>query len=277
MTSIEGPEIRVLTNRALTELPGRRVTAVEFRDVERLSRIGFVNPDRFELLVGGEVESVCGRGVLLVLTMDGGRHLVIGPEYGGTVRLLDGHHPVGAAHVSLHLEPASTLQVKLTGMGTVQARTDDDLASLYVYSRDFGEVLCPGEPDFTRASFRRALSGRNQRLKPLFVGKQAIVAGYGNASFQEIAFLSGVDPRRGSDTLSDADVDRLFDVITDSYARRVEADGKVGFTGLDGTPGRYPMAMGPDFRDKPCPRCGVTVERISYGGGPTYFCPGCQE
>ena len=277
MISIEGPEIRVLTDQAGRTLGGHTITGFELRDVARLSRIGFVNPDRFDLLVGACVENTCGRGVLLVLGLSGGRHLVIGPEYGGTVRLLDGHVPIGTAHVSLHLEPAATLQVRLTGMGTVQVRTDDDLGELYVYARDFGEVLAPGESGFTRARFTRSLKGKTQQLKPLFVGKQAVLAGYGNASFQEVAFLAGIHPRRKADSLAAEEVDRLYSVITDSYRKRVAAGGKVGFVGLDGAPGRYPMALGPEHRDKPCPRCGTPIERMAYGGGPTYYCSMCQR
>ncbi len=277
MISIEGPEILILARQASAVLPGRRVVGHELRDVERLARLGFVNPDRFERLAGARIESVRGRGGLLVLGLNGGRHLLIGPEYGGTVRLLDGHLPVGSAHASIHLEPASTLQIRLTGMGTVQVRTDDDLADVYVYSRDFGDVLSPGEETFTRDRFSLALRTRRQQLKPVFVGKQAVVTGYGNASFQEIAFLAGIHPRRPAASLDSAEVDRIYDSIVDSYGNRVAAGGKRGFTGLDGSPGTYRMAMGPEYRDKPCPRCGVRVERLTYGGGPTYFCPGCQH
>jgi formamidopyrimidine-DNA glycosylase len=277
MISIEGPEIRVLAGQAAAVLPGRTIVGYDLRDVDRLTRIGFVNPDRFDLLTGSRIERVRGRGVLLALGLTGGRHLLIGPEYGGTVRLLDGHLPVGSSHVSIHLEPVSTLQIRLTGMGTVQLRTDDDLADLYVYARDFGDVLSPGEETFTRARFTAAIRERRQQLKPVFVGKQAIVTGYGNASFQEVAFLAGIHPRRTAASLTDQEIDRIYDVITESFARRIAAGGKIGFAGLDGAAGRYPMAMGPEYRDKPCPRCGVAVERISYGGGPTYFCPGCQQ
>ena len=277
MTSIEGPEIRVLTGQAAALLPGRTIIGYDLRDVERLTRIGFVNPDRFDQLMGTRIERVRGRGVLLVLGLTGGRHLLIGPEYGGTVRLFDGHLPVGSAHVSIHLEPASTLQIRLTGMGTVQVRTDDDLDELYVYARDFGDVLWPGEESFTRARFTSAISERTQQLKPVFVGKQAIISGYGNASFQEIAFLTGIHPRRTASSLTAEEVDRMYDAIVDTYGKRVAAGGKVGFYGLDGAAGGYPMAMGPEYRDKPCPRCGALVERITYGGGPTYFCPGCQR
>ena len=276
MISIEGPEIRVLTGQAEGLLPGHTVSGSEFRDVDRLSRMGFVNPEQFPALVGTRIVSVTGRGVLLVLGMTGGHKVVIGPEYGGEVRLLDGHQPIGKAHVSLHLEPAATLQIRLTGMGTVQARTEDDLFGLYVYSRDFGDALWPGESGFTREAFTQALSRRTQRLKPLFVGKQAIVTGYGNASFQEITFLAAIDPRRKADTLTPEEIDRIYGVISESHERRWRQGGKVGFAGLDGSPGQYAMAMGPEYRDQPCPRCGVTIERISYGGGPTYYCPSCQ-
>ncbi|TVQ28860.1 MAG: hypothetical protein EA382_01060 [Spirochaetaceae bacterium] len=276
MISIEAPEIRVLREQASRSLVGRTIVELECGDVGRLARIGFINPDRLATLRGATVEAVRGRGVLLVLDLTGGHHLVVGPEYGGTVRLLDGAHPIGAAHVSIRLAPESTLQIRLTGMGTVYACSDADLDALYVYARDFGDVLAPGETCFARDRFAALLTARSIQLKPLFVGRQAVVAGIGNATFQEIAFLSRVHPRRTSGTLAPTEIDALYDAVADSFGRRVAAGGKIGFTALDGTPGSYPMAMGPDYRDKPCPRCGSIVERVSYGGGPTYFCPGCQ-
>ncbi|NIN52828.1 MAG: hypothetical protein GTN80_07045 [Nitrososphaeria archaeon] len=35
-------------------------------------------------------------------------------------------------------------------------------------------------------------------------------------------------------------------------------------------------AMGPNMKHQTCPLCGTPIEKLSVGGGHTYFCSNCQ-
>jgi len=59
--------------------------------------------------------------------------------------------------------------------------------------------------------------------------------------------------------------------------KRIRLGGKDQFLDLYGKQGHYVTAIGPNMKDQTCPVCGNTIEKLSTGGGVTYFCPKCQK
>jgi hypothetical protein len=58
---------------------------------------------------------------------------------------------------------------------------------------------------------------------------------------------------------------------------RLRLGGKDQFIDLHQRRGRYVPAMGPQLKDRKCPRCGSGIEKMSVGGGQVYMCPECQK
>jgi formamidopyrimidine-DNA glycosylase len=154
---------------------------------------------------------------------------------------------------------------------------DSKLADVYVYKRDFLGGVSPLEKGFTFEYFSGALAESNKMLKLLFVGKAAVIVGFGNSAFQEIAYAAKVHPKKKSGDLDNSEKTALYAAVKEVVDRRLKGGGKDEFVDLYGQPGRHIPLVGPNMRDKPCPRCGTTIDKISLAGGPTYFCPTCQK
>jgi formamidopyrimidine-DNA glycosylase len=279
--SVELPEARILAEQMNEVLPGKQIEACHVRDYERMQNIGFMNKDirDYEELVDGRIESVVSRGNTILVKLDNGTNLLIAPEYGGVVLY---HASEEAATEKYHLKvdftDGTVLTVRLRSMGVIQAVDDDGLEASYVYRRDFSERLSPAdEGQFTLERFSELLSRRNQQLKPVLVGKDAVVVGISNSAFQDVAYRAGLHPKRRASELTGDEGRALYDAIKKLVQERIRLGGKDRFLDLYGRRGGYEPVMGPNMKQRACPRCGTTIEKMSYGGGQVYFCPGCQR
>lgn len=278
--SIELPEARIIAEQLEAELPGRRPAECRLQNAARMQQIGFINRDAtaFEAIIGHEVREVAHRGNTVLVHFDNEVTLLIAPEYGGEVRFTPPGERLPAKHqFRLDFEDGSTLTIWIKSMGGVMALQPEQLVDNYMYKRDFNmDVLDPGSDSFTFEAFSLALQGANRALKTVLVGKDAVVVGLSNASFQDLLFRAGIHPKRRAASLTAAEQRRLYDVIRFVIGERARLGGKAGFVDVHGNPGGYQPAMGPHLKGQPCPECGGAVEKMALGGGETWYCPSCQ-
>ena len=279
--SIEMPEATILGRQMQAALAGRTVTGFELRGCENLQRIGFVNedPDVFRQLVGRSVESVSSRGNTILVKLSGEQNLVLSPEYGGEIfyHEKDGSLPA-RYHLRLDMSDGSALTVRMTGMGGIYASCDEGLPEHYMIQRDFDlDRPEPVDDELTLESFSKMLRGANRQLKPVLVGKDAVVVGLSNSAFQDILYRARLHPKRRASDLGPEERKALHKALRHVVEERLRLGGKAGFYDLYGRPGGYRPAMGPGMKGAECPVCGSRVQKLSIGGGDVFVCPGCQR
>jgi formamidopyrimidine-DNA glycosylase len=109
---------------------------------------------------------------------------------------------------------------------------------------------------------------------------QSLLAGVGNIYADESLFRAGIRPRRRTNRLSAAELERLRlalrQILTDairlggsSVSDYVDADGERGFFQLEHCV--YQRT------DEPCLRCQTPIRRIGLAGRGTHFCSICQR
>jgi formamidopyrimidine-DNA glycosylase len=262
------------------ELRGKTLESVDLKECEKLQRIGMVQKDDsvFQGLVGGSILSASSRGNTIVTKLDNGMNLVLAPEYGGLVLL---HQDPEETPVKYHLRivfaDGTTLTVRQTSMGCIEALPDERLTDSYVYGRDFTRGLDPMSEDFTLGAFSDQLGSKNRALKSVLLGKDAVLVGISNSAFQEVAYIASIHPKRRASDLDEDETKALFESIRNLFPERIRQGGKEEFTDLYGQAGRYRPRMGSAFSGKACPRCGTGIEKLSISGGLTHFCPSCQR
>jgi len=279
--SIELPEAHILAEQMNKELRRKCISSYHLQDCMSLQRLGFINCDTrsFDQLVNGKIESVISRGNVIRVKLDNGVNLIIAPEYGGRVL----YHTSGKTvpdklHLRVDFGDDTFLTVRLTGMGVIQVLKDDELKQSYVYSRDFSEAASPIDDEgFTFDRFSELLAEENVVLKSALVGRHAIIVGLGNSAFQDIVYRARVHPKRKTSELSRNESRALYDAIRLVLKERIRLGGKDEFSDLYGHQGSYRPAMGPNMKQQICPVCGTLIEKLSIGGGQTYFCPKCQK
>jgi formamidopyrimidine-DNA glycosylase len=271
----ELPEVETIRRDLDRELRERRIERVDARASRSIRR----HPDPAELavaLLGATVESVGRRGKYLVFPLDRGGRLVVHLGMSGQLLLCAPDHPM-MAHT----------HVVLTFDGGRQLR--------FVDPRTFGEVFVSNSPGGAElahlgadplhdlkdwADLAERLHARRSRLKPLLMD-QRFLAGIGNLYADEILFAARLRYDRASDSLTPAEVRRLYRAMT------VTLTAAISHRGSSLADEQYRDVFGQigDFQSRhqvygregrPCGRCRQTVVRIKAAGRSTFLCPRCQ-
>jgi formamidopyrimidine-DNA glycosylase len=163
-------------------------------------------------------------------------------------------------------------------MGVIQVLEDDELERSYVYKRDFDPTkLSAADEGFTFERFSKLMAEHKKMLKSVLVGKDAILVGISNSTFQDILYRAGIHPKRRASELNAKEMRTLYDAILLVLKERLRLNGKDKFRDLHGKQGGYTPAMGPNMKQQTCPKCETKIEKLSMGGGHVYLCPNCQK
>jgi formamidopyrimidine-DNA glycosylase len=276
--SIELPEARILANQLNESLQSKTVNSFDLQDVERMMQIGFFNKNLadFEAIKGKTVKSVKSRGNTIIVQLSESMNLLIAPEYGGVITYLPKGGKPPKYHLKLEFTDGSILTTRITSMGVIYAVHEQNLSESYMYKRDFLGGVSPDKPDFTWEWFKDTIGSENRQLKPLLVGKEAHIIGVSNATFQDVIYRAGIHPKRRASELSKKELKLLFEAIKTVINERLKQNGKTKFRDIYGTQGSYIASMGPNMKDKNCPKCGTIIQRLAHGGGHVYLCSKCQ-
>jgi len=278
--SIELPEAKILAEQMNKELRDKRIKSYHLQDYERLQKIGMLDKDTksFDQLVNGKIESVISRGNVIRVKLNNGMNLILGPEYGGKIFYHTSEKTVpNKFHLKVNFSDDTALTVRLTSMGLIHAMKDNELKRSYVFRRDFNpEVISPIDEEFTFERFSKLLADNNRMLKSVLVGKDAVVVGLSNSAYQDILYRARLHPKRKASELNKDERRALYDAIKLMLQERIRLKGKDQFYDLYGNQGSYTPAMGPNMKKQTCPVCGTPIEKLSVGGGHTYFCSKCQ-
>jgi formamidopyrimidine-DNA glycosylase len=278
--SIELPEAKILAEQMNKELRNKRIRSYRLRDCERLQKTEFINKDTkaFDQLVNREVESVTSRGNAILVKLDSKMDIILAPEYGGEIF----YHSCETAvpqkyHLRIDFSDKTVLTVRFTSMGGVRVLKDDELTSSYVFKRDFNpEMLSPVDENFTFERFSELLAGKNRALKPVLVGKDAVLVGLSNSAFQDVIYRAKLHPKRKASELNLNEQKAIYNAVKLVIRERLRLNGKNQFLDLYQKQGGYAPAMSPNMRKKDCPVCGTPIEELSLGGGKVFVCPKCQ-
>jgi len=278
--SVELPESKILAEQMNQKLRGKQVTTFQTKDCERLQKIGMMEKDLtvFNQLVNAKIETITSRGNVLRIKFDNGTNLILGPEYGGEIFYHTSAADVPRFHLRLDFSDGTVLSVRLTSMGVIQVRIDDELDSSYVYKRDFDFTkLSATEEEFTFEQFSKRMADKNKMLKAVLVGKDAILVGISNSTFQDILYRARIHPKRRASELGKEEMRSIYDAIQFVIKERIRLNGKDIFRDLHAKQGGYTPAMGPNMKEQKCPECGTAIQKLSHGGGHVYLCPNCQK
>jgi formamidopyrimidine-DNA glycosylase len=140
----------------------------------------------------------------------------------------------------------------------------------------------PLDEAFTLDVFRQRLAGRKGVLKSLLLN-QAFVAGVGNIYADEALHIARLHPLRTADSLSEAEIARLYEGIRQALDEGVRYEGASvnWYRKPDGTRGESQNHLRVyrehGHLDQPCPDCGGPITKIRVGQRGTHFCPICQR
>ncbi|MFW9967052.1 MAG: zinc finger domain-containing protein, partial [Candidatus Thorarchaeota archaeon] len=210
--------------------------------------------------------------------LDDGMNMFFAPEYGAAFGFHEDDSTLPKKiHLTITFSDKTLFTLRLKGWGHIDAASDAELEDNYVYRRDFSDVVSPDEKRFTANWFAEEISQISKNIKMALVGKDAILVGIQNSTFQDVIYQAGIHPKKKASELSVDQIESLYLAIVKTFQERKRLGGKDQFTDLYGKQGRYTPSMGPNMKDQSCSKCGSPIEKLTHGGGHVYLCPNCQS
>jgi formamidopyrimidine-DNA glycosylase len=259
----ELPELQALSERLHDALAGhelRRADALQF------SALKTVTPSAFDL-VGKRITSVGRRGKYMIFDFTDARMLVHLAQ-GGRIDFEmppKKSKPKGAV-ARFSFDDAPSILVKEYG-------TERKAAWWVLDAHDDGPMSGLGPEPFDDAFVSVVLEAKDRRHLNTFLRDQKTVAGIGRGFSDDILHHARLSPFATMGSLNDEQRRRLIEstrlVLEDATERERSRTG-----GL-------PAKMGNHFKihnhnGQPCPRCGDTLQRVSYESREVVYCATCQ-
>ncbi|GJM45495.1 MAG: formamidopyrimidine-DNA glycosylase [Gemmatimonadota bacterium] len=268
----ELPELEVTRERLAQALTGLRIKTATLHHAFVLRS---VDPP-FDSLVGNAFRAFDRRGKHLLFRTDPDTVMAVHLMLGGRLRLRPAEkfkpHRKRTL-LSLAFEDGSLLE--MTEAGT-QRR-----ASVLLFRGALPEHIDRGcEPlddDFTEARFAELLARGNHQIKTA-LRDPSLLSGIGNAYSDEILHAARLSPVKLTSRLTDEEIARLYHALRDSLLDWIERIRQACPPGLPASQDLWRRDMAVHGRPgQPCPACGDTIQRISFSGSETHYCPTCQN
>jgi formamidopyrimidine-DNA glycosylase len=267
----ELPELEVVCEVLGRRLVGRRIQRVWVAPKGGPLVIRDLTHGGFERgLTGLTLDAVTRRGKFLIFHLgDGAPWLVVNPKLTGRFQLCGpAEKRVGPTHVVLHFDapPEELRYVDPKRMGQLYLTPQVGLIPTF-------DQMGPEALEIDRQVFETRLRRFRGEIKGVLT-RAVFVAGIGNAYADEILWAAKLNPYRKRPSLSQEEVERLFDAMQSTLRLSIE---------------RVRDAMGDDVHLKPrdffavhmrggetCPRCGTTISSVTAKQKLTNFCRSCQ-
>jgi formamidopyrimidine-DNA glycosylase len=269
----ELPEVETVARGLRAFLVGSTIVDVEVRWTRSV-----VPPDPAAFaagLIGQKVTAVGRRGKWIIVSLSEAGALLVHLRMTGRLVIEPGDAP-DDAH------------------SRVLFQLDDRRRLRFSDQRKFGRLVLTADPhtvlgelgpeplsdDFTAARLEEMLARRRGRIKPLLLNQRFLV-GLGNIYADEVLFRARLHPLRRADTLTPAEVGRLFQAIRSLLQAAIGSGGTTladaAYKRPDGRSGEYGDLLAVYGRGgQACQRCAAQIERIVVGQRSTHYCPRCQ-
>jgi formamidopyrimidine-DNA glycosylase len=223
-------------------------------------------------LVEQKINSLERRGKYLIFHLSSDKVLIIHLKMSGAL-LLNPEQADRHARVIFHLDNNS--QVVFTDRRR--------LGALWLVKNEqtiIGKLGPePLTPEFTAKTLAERLQKHKAPIKAVLLD-QAFIAGIGNMYADEALFAARIHPLRKANSLSPQEIRNLHKAIVDVLQSAIDSKGASvdTYKRPDGELGTAHSNFSVAHRGgKPCPICGVPIQRLAIRNRGSYFCSNCQE
>lgn len=268
---IELPEAMTIATQMNYELKGKKIEYGNRGNSPH--KFAFYNhsPEEYETILKDRIigESK-GFGSLILTRLEPDLFLILG---GGGERILFHQNEDTLPkkyQLLLQFKDDTYLTVTVQGWGFNQIKHQSEIGN---------EGISPISDVFTYDYFQTLFNDLKEgdpRSAKFFIISKPGIWGVGNGYSQDILFRAKIHPRRRVIELTEYEKLALYKAIKETLTQAVDMGGRDDEHNLYNNTGKYKRILDSRTNGTPCPECGTTIEKISFLGGASYFCPNCQ-
>lgn len=265
----ELPELEIIAELLTVELSGKTVkkTKVHNHIVVHGQPVA-----EFENNAVGEVFGpVRADGKFLILSLDN-YEFVVNPMLTGRFRVIPRYkNPTSYDMVSIHTGEGTLWYSDRKKMGRIYLVPKGDYSQIAGFAGRGPSAL---DPELTLEIFRDRIKRHTGQIKNV-LRNQRFVKGIGNAYADEILLYAGILPFRRRPTLSDDDVEHLYDSMRKvlSRIRDLISERSLDEIAIE----KRDFLMVHNRGGAQCPLCGGRVSEVKANRFVTNYCQTCQK
>jgi formamidopyrimidine-DNA glycosylase len=268
----ELPEITVKARQMNKEILGKHIAGIEARQPKNLN---MPIPDFIKIAKGKTVNSVSSKGKWLFIKLDNAYYVLINLGMNADLLYFNPNRKLPEKYqFKLTFTDKTGFTIHFQWFGYVHLVPEKDL-NKHKLTAKLG--ISPINEKFTQEHFQKLLSNRKLRIKN-FLLDQKNISGIGNVYVQDILFKAKLHPNRQASTLSDKEINNLYNAIENVLNHSISLGGLAYEKDFYGQKGRFTINkfLVGYKTGKPCPTCNTPIEKIRTGSTSSYICPKCQ-
>jgi len=268
----ELPEIWNLARQMDETLKGKRIVELQVKQAKCLN---LPLEDFEKLLINKEIREVTPHGKWIFAKLHPGTRFLLNLGMGGEVFYFPEEKDLpDKFKLKINFHDGSLLTINFWWFGYAHVVREEELSGHRMTS-SLGISPLDGR-EYTLKNFQKLLSGKKGGIKS-FLMDQENIAGIGNVYIHDILFRAGLHPGHRIPSITEEELKRLFLVIRENLKQAAALGGLAYERNLFNQPGKYKDFLVGYREGKPCPVCGITVQKIKTGSTSSYICPTCQK
>lgn len=268
----ELPEITVIARQMNKETAGKRVADIEVKQPKNLN---MPVQEFVKTAKGKTVNNVSSKGKWIFIKLDPAYCMLINRGMNADVLYFTPNQKLPEKYqFKLTFTDKTGFTIQFQWFGYIHFVPEKNLNKHKLTAR-LG--ISPMGKEFTLEYFKKLLVNKKVGIKGFLID-QKNVAGIGNVYIQDILFKAKLHPNRKISTLSEKEINNLYNAIRDVLNRSIQLGGLAYEKDFYGQKGKLTIN---EFlvgykTGKPCPTCETPIEKIKTGSTSSYICPKCQ-
>jgi formamidopyrimidine-DNA glycosylase len=268
----ELPEITVIARQMNKETAGKRVADIEVKQPKNLN---MPVQEFVKTAKGKTVNNVSSKGKWIFIKLDPAYCMLINRGMNADVLYFTPNQKLPEKYqFKLTFTDKTGFTIQFQWFGYIHFVPEKNLNKHKLTAR-LG--ISPMDKEFTLEHFKKLLVNKKVGIKGFLID-QKNVAGIGNVYIQDILFKAKLHPNRKISTLSEKEINNLYNAIRDVLNRSIQLGGLAYEKDFYGQKGKLTIN---EFlvgykTGKPCPTCETPIEKIKTGSTSSYICPKCQ-
>jgi formamidopyrimidine-DNA glycosylase len=266
----ELPELNAIAARLREHLRGKIV-----RDIDVLNHL-VIHGTTIDEFVSGireqEFSNVRVDGRFIIMELTNGLDISLNPMLAGKFRITrPNKQPRKSDVLAFKMDGFTLWYYDLKQMSRVYLTKHGEYSILAGFDEQGPSSL---NPDVTLRVFKKRLKRHRGQIKNI-LRNQKFLTGIGNAYADEILLYSGILPFRRKSTLSDSEIDKLYESMKQVLTRYRELLSNWTLEQLSREKRDFLMIHGKG--GELCPLCGGRVSEVTANRFKTNYCQACQK
>jgi formamidopyrimidine-DNA glycosylase len=269
----ELPEITIIAKQMDKEIKRKHIANIEAKQPKNLN---MPVQNFLEKVKGKIVSNVSSKGKWLFIKLDPAYNMLINLGMGAEILYFTPNQTLPEKHqFKLTFSDETGFTMHFWWFGYIHLIPEKDL-NKHKLTAQLG--MSPTDGKFTLKYFKKLLANKKTGIKS-FLLDQKNMAGIGNVYVQDILFKAKLHLNRKISTLSEEEINNLYNAIQSILNHSIRLGGLAYEKGFYGKNGKFTIN---EFlvgykTGKPCPTCGTLIAKIKTGSASSYICPKCQK